>query len=333
VQFGIDNNTPALLFPPRPQESGERRVIQPYQPLQLLINCCPPFVRCLRQGQHQLDIKRVGIADKSSPFETANIPACHIPPDETHHGGKWFKGEHDAILDRATFDRVQELLKSNTVKRRVKFSESGALLQGKLFDDNGNRMGPSFSSKNGVRYRFYLNRALRGRKDKAGSVTRVSAPEIERVVKETLTVRLRSPDDDMLEQVDQIIVSTGCLRLRLKKAKGKPSTIDVPWAPRTRDDARVQLAQSEVRSDERLLKSVVRAHAWLDDLSTNRQTSIESMAAVAGLHPKGHSPGTAACIPAPQLTSEILDGRTALALKQIPKLLPLSWAEQRRLTG
>ena len=30
---------------------------------------------------------------------------------ETHHGGKWFKGEHAAILDRSTFDRVQELLK------------------------------------------------------------------------------------------------------------------------------------------------------------------------------------------------------------------------------
>src|SRR5204863_3983055 len=78
---------------------------------------------------------------------------------ETHHGGKWFKGEQEAILDRPTFDRVQELLKSNVVKRRVKFSESGALLQGKLFDDKGNRMGPSFSSKNGVRYRFYVSTA------------------------------------------------------------------------------------------------------------------------------------------------------------------------------
>jgi hypothetical protein len=59
------------------------------------------------------------------------------------------QGEHEAILDRPTFERVPELLKSNTVKRRTKFSESGAILQGKLFDDKGNRMGPSFSSKNG----------------------------------------------------------------------------------------------------------------------------------------------------------------------------------------
>src|SRR5215216_4484595 len=121
---------------------------------------------------------------------------------ETHHAGKWFKGEHEAILDRPTFERVQELLKSNTVKRRTKFSESGALLQGKLFDDKGNRMGPSFSSKNGVRYRFYVSTALRGRKQRAGSVTRVSAPEIEGIVEKALRVQL-ADQDDLKTMMDQ----------------------------------------------------------------------------------------------------------------------------------
>src|SRR5258705_8039804 len=50
---------------------------------------------------------------------------------EVHHGDKWFAGEHEAIIDRATFDRVQVLLKSNSQGRKVKRSESGALLQGK----------------------------------------------------------------------------------------------------------------------------------------------------------------------------------------------------------
>ncbi|MFL5240319.1 MAG: recombinase family protein, partial [Rhizomicrobium sp.] len=78
---------------------------------------------------------------------------------ETHHGGKWFKGEHKAIVDRKIFDRVQDLLKANCV-HKAKSSPSGALLKGKLFDDKGNPMGPSFSSKNGVRYRFYVSSAL-----------------------------------------------------------------------------------------------------------------------------------------------------------------------------
>src|SRR6476620_10661653 len=38
---------------------------------------------------------------------------------EVHHGGKWFKGEHEAIMDRATFERVQRLLKSNSQGRKV----------------------------------------------------------------------------------------------------------------------------------------------------------------------------------------------------------------------
>src|ERR1700682_1507529 len=88
---------------------------------------------------------------------------------EMHHGGKWFKAEHAAIVDRSTFDRVQELLAANSKGRKVKRSESGALLAGKLYDDRGNRMSPSFSNKNGVRYRFYVSSALlRGRKEAAG---------------------------------------------------------------------------------------------------------------------------------------------------------------------
>src|SRR6185437_1709237 len=114
---------------------------------------------------------------------------------EMHHGGKWFKGEHKAIVDDETFERAQDLLKSNRVTRRVKHSESGAFLQGKLFDDRGNRMGPSFSSKNGVRYRFYVSTALRGRKHKAGSVSRISAPELEDIVESAMRERLKNKDD------------------------------------------------------------------------------------------------------------------------------------------
>jgi hypothetical protein len=73
---------------------------------------------------------------------------------EVHHGGKWFQGEHEAVLDHATFEQVQQLLATNSNSRKAKRAESSALLAGRLYDDKGNRMSPSFSSKNGVRYRF-----------------------------------------------------------------------------------------------------------------------------------------------------------------------------------
>jgi site-specific DNA recombinase len=251
---------------------------------------------------------------------------------ETHHGGKWFKGEHDAILDRPTFENVQELLKSNTVKRKVRFSESGALLQGKLIDDKGNRMGPSFSSKNGVRYRFYVSTALRGRRHKAGSVTRISAPEIEGLVESALSGKLLAPRDEMLKQVETITVSDGRIRLALKQSKGKRGSIEIPWTPKPKGAAYV-VAPSEAKVGQKLVRSIIRAHAWLHDLSSGRQASIEDLAAAADLHPKVVRHGLRLAFLPPDLTRAVFDGEATIELKQIPKLLPLSWREQHRSLG
>lgn len=248
---------------------------------------------------------------------------------ETHHGGKWFKGEHPAILDISTFDRVQELLKSNTVKRKVKFSESGALLQGKLFDDRGNRMGPSFSSKNGVRYRFYVSTALRGRKGKAGSVTRISAPEIEKLVERTLSQKLSGTLEETIDQVEAITVSNGRIRLALKSSKQKRGPIEIPWTPNPKGRAQV-IASPGVGTDQKLVKSIIRAHAWLADLASGRYTAIEDLAAAANIHPKVVRQGLRLAFLPPELTMLALDGTAALELKQIPKGLPLSWSEQDR---
>src|SRR6195952_4478310 len=102
---------------------------------------------------------------------------------ETGHKDKWFPGEHTGIVDRNTFDQVQQLLKSKSDGRDATRTASEALLLGKLYDDKGNRMSPSYSTRNGVRYRFYVSSALlRGRKTEVGSVGRVSAAEIESAV-------------------------------------------------------------------------------------------------------------------------------------------------------
>jgi hypothetical protein len=54
---------------------------------------------------------------------------------------------------------------------------------GKIYDDRGHRMSPSHSRKKGVRYRYYLSLPLPyGRPEEAGSISRVSAAEIEHVV-------------------------------------------------------------------------------------------------------------------------------------------------------
>lgn len=88
---------------------------------------------------------------------------------ETGHAGSWFPGEHEPIIDRHLFDNVQQLLKTNSQGRTGRRHQSGGLLTGLIFDDRGKRMSPSFSIKNGVRYRYYVSSPLvRGQKTKAG---------------------------------------------------------------------------------------------------------------------------------------------------------------------
>jgi site-specific DNA recombinase len=248
---------------------------------------------------------------------------------EVHHGGKWFKGEHDATVDRRIFDRVQELLKSNSINRKARRSESGALLQGRIFDKKGNRMTPSFSSKNGVRYRFYVSRALRGRKSKAGSVARISAPEIEGIVENTL--RKQHPDQDVsrgaiIDCVDRVTVKKTSIEIALVAGAFSKDSIEIPWTRIVSNGTHVPPTLSDRKPDQKLLQSLVRAHAWLKDLSSCRYASVEDLAIAAGLHPKVVRQGLRLAFLSPQVTSAIMEGDRSLELKQIPKLLPLSVA-------
>ena len=271
---------------------------------------------------------------------------------ETHHGGKWFKGEHAAILDRATFDQVQDLLKENSIRRGTKFSESGALLKGKLFDDKDNRMGPTFSSKNGVRYRFYIRTALRGRKHKAGSVTRISASEIESLVEDAVRQKpeVESIADDPFDLVDRVTVSAGSIQITLRGVGKKRLPIKIPWQQKPRNSyrclarrgqqkqrarapAQVQFASTDVGPDPKLVKAIVRAHVWLGHLSSGQYKSIEDLAVAAGYNAKAIRQSLRLAFLAPTTMESVINGEPSVRLSQIPKLLPLRWRDQHKLVG
>jgi DNA invertase Pin-like site-specific DNA recombinase len=262
---------------------------------------------------------------------------------EVHHGGKWFEGEHEAILDRRTFDRVQELLKSKSSSRKAKRSESGALLAGKLFDDKGNRMSPSFSSKNGIRYRFYVSSALlRGRKAAAGSVPRVAAAEIENAV----CAAIETPHQNgtlesgpfETDRIERVVISRDRLLIRIADSPDEPGQdIKFKWLPKVKDTAtKVEGddAPNMVRN-EGLIQSIVRAHAWLHGLRKGTHDSIEQLAKVGDLHPKVIRQNLRLAFLSPEVTSVILEGRqpAGLSLARIPKLLPLRWTDHQRMLG
>ena len=106
---------------------------------------------------------------------------------EINHRDQSYPGEHRPIIDSALFDEVQAKLDENLRTRRLKNERSQALLLGKLYDDRGNRMTPSYAIKKGVRYRYYVSCVLaQGRKDEAGSLSRIAAGEIEAIMRDVV---------------------------------------------------------------------------------------------------------------------------------------------------
>jgi site-specific DNA recombinase len=102
---------------------------------------------------------------------------------EVMHHGRTYPGEQPAIIDRDLFETVQAKLASHAQARRQGRAGSEALLIGRIFDDRDNRMTPTSAHKQGARYRYYVSAPLmQGRREEAGSVPRVPAPEIEQVV-------------------------------------------------------------------------------------------------------------------------------------------------------
>ena len=151
-------------------------------------------------------------------------------------------------------------------------------------------MGPSFSSKNGVRYRFYISTALRGRKHKAGSLARIAARDIEGLVEEAVRKKLTSADGSdqaVSERIERVVIGKSLVRITFTsehQADGSSAeTLEIPWAPTKA--SRTHLPPSDGKPDQKLLQAVVRAHAWRTDLRSGRFSTIEELATAAKIHP------------------------------------------------
>jgi hypothetical protein len=269
---------------------------------------------------------------------------------EVGHNGKWFAGEHKAIVDRKIFEQVQQLLLSKSATRKSRRAASDALLMGKLYDDRGNAMSPSFSSKNGVRYRFYVSSALlRGRKADVGSVERVSAQEIEEAVVTAMRERLDHqgtiPIDPLglIQHIQRVVIAPDQILVMPERSNdlsdmdSTVSEIKIPWRMKSTNSAATLETNGEANSghNEALIQSVIRSHVWIRSLRDGTHQSIEALAEANRLHPKVVRQGLRLAFLSPDVTSAILAGTqpTGLSLATIPKLLPLPWPEHQHLLG
>ena len=154
-----------------------------------------------------------------------------------------------------------------------------ALLIGRIFDDRGNPMTPSTAKKGSIRYRYYVSSVLaQGRRSEAGTIARVSAPEIEAVVVDAL--RAAYPDDAALEdralieaQVERVVLRAGSIVMHPTSDPASP--IEIAWSPPPPRGRREILASRGSEGHDRgikaeartvLLRSIALGRRWLDEV-------------------------------------------------------------------
>ena len=130
------------------------------------------------------------------------------PTGRVEHKGQFYPGEHEAILDVATFDRVQELLAGNSVGGGARAKNRyGHLLRGLLHCSACScAMSPSVTRRRGKVFRYYVCTRATKNGWKTCPHPSLNADRIEAAVVERIKVIGRDPDllKETLAQIRQL---------------------------------------------------------------------------------------------------------------------------------
>ncbi len=114
---------------------------------------------------------------------------------EAVHKGNAYPGEHEAIIDRDTWDRVRDIVKESPRKRAGRTrANTPALLKGLLFGPDGAAFSPTHTRKGGRLYRYYVSQTVLKHGAGACAIGRVPAGEIEAAVIDQLRAVFRQPE-------------------------------------------------------------------------------------------------------------------------------------------
>jgi site-specific DNA recombinase len=269
------------------------------------------------------------------------------------HKGQVHEGQHTAIINEQTWDAVQDRLaqqaRRNTASRQ---QHSDALLAGKLFDDRGNRMSPSFAAKGGRRWRYYVSQAiLQNRKLEAGSLARVSAVEVERLVEDAIRQYLTASyqsSTDLRDAIERVTISQTTVTITFAEAAvdgdSRDRIIAVRWAPpstrRRREilqgkaDASPALRPMRTKARLGLISGLRDAHRWLDELVAESRHTIETIAAREGKTERSIRMTLSLAYLAPGIVEAGIEGKLPRGFG-VTRLtdLPMAWSDQWKTIG
>ena len=246
------------------------------------------------------------------------------------------------------WDEVQKNLRVHLGAARTKRTRqsSDALLIGKLCDDSGNRMSPTWARKGSKRWRYYVSQAaLQGDKSKAGSILRVPAADVETLVTEALGKL--SPDHgasqtDIRNLIDRIVIGRATIRIHLSEVVERTDSARILTLPWTRpspyrkreiiqgaNDAKTYASPMRANARAILIEALRDAHRWLDELLSDPRLTLESLASREGKTERSIRMTLSLAFLAPEIAKAAVEGRLprGFGLKRLVDL-PMAWPDQ-----
>jgi len=315
----------------------------------------------LRKREIVTKVRTLKSGEKVGGIPFTRGPLAHLLRNRFYIGEVAFKGEilngeQTAIVDRVLFDAVQAKLDAQVNARRTARTNTEALLAGRIFDDRGNRMTPSHARKRGIKYRYYLSSALlQGQSERAGSISRVPAAEIEALVVRSIRERLKlaaSVDNRGLidTYVARVEIRPGQLVVKLVQAEGRKRrasrdlTLHIPWhkppSKRRREilipDAVEPQNARPIRAETRatLVAAIARGRDWLKALVEDASITVESIAKREKCSIRKVNMTISLAFLAPDLVKAAIEGRLPRGIG-VARLVdsPAEWSRQHEMLG
>jgi len=321
------------------------------------------------------DLRRTGVKTKlrplsngrtigGIPFTRGSLAALlrnRFYIGEVRYKDEIFPGEQTAILDRALFEAVQAKLDQQRTNHAKARQRSQSLLMGRIFDERGNRMTPSYAVKNGVRYRYYISAPLlQGQPNKAAKLKRIPAAEIETLIIGAVRKRLagalhtkeetQRPDslsnkELISSRIVRVDVRQDHFAVQLAQSNLNANSLIIPWAKTAAKRPReiILPASTSSRHDRRpiraetctrLITAIAKGRHWLNELIGGGITSVEEIATTENCTVRQVNMTISLAFIAPSLVQAAVDGRLPRGIG-IANLrdAPVEWSLQHARLG
>ncbi|BDG76827.1 MULTISPECIES: recombinase family protein [Wolbachia] len=288
------------------------------------------------------ELNSQGYRTKSDIFKKATVRRIITNPiymGKIRHYEKEYEGKHEAIIEEEKWQKAQELIR-NQPYRKAKYEE--ALLKGiikcKSCDVN---MTLTYAKKESKRYRYYVcNNHLRGKNCESINRTIVAGEVEKEVMKkaEQLYEKWREKTEEKIEKLwenlsfgKQKEVVKKLIKAVLVREDGIElySELEEKFISIKKKGKKCTVIEPEGKTNNALLKAVVRAYLWKRELEEGKYGSVKELSAKINIGTRRIQQILRLNYLAPKIKEDIVNGKQSKDLKLVDlREIPMLWSEQ-----